>query len=499
MGSTALLALVSGNMAFAAVTPEDVWKSWQETLTTAGQTVAAESEAREGDTLVVSGVTITSESDGSKAVVSMDEVQFTDTGDGSVEIFMPEEFPVNLTVPPGEGETAPTEIELTVTQTDMVITASGAADATSYAYDVPTMAMEVTHLQGVKAEKLDLTAKMAVTGAKGSYTSTGTTDKALATEGTAASVAINVVVNDPETSSKVNFTANIADIAGKSAANLIGGVDMADMNAALKAGFTTDSTLTYGKVDYSFDFADAEQSGASKGTVDGGNVDVAIDQGRMAYGFGNKAVAITVTGSTIPFPEVAVKFAESAFNFVIPVSKSDAPTPFAMLTKIVDLTVSDEIWAMADPTKTLPRDPVTVILDAKGTAKLSVDLLDQAAMAALGGAAPGELHSLDVTELRVKFAGAEATGNGALTFDNTDMTTFNGMPAPTGKVDLKVVGANGLMDKLVSMGLMPEDQVMGFHMMLGMFAKVVEGEADTMTSTLEFKDKGFFANGMQLQ
>jgi len=36
-------------------------------------------------------------------------------------------------------------------------------------------------------------------------------------------------------------------------------------------------------------------------------------------------------------------------------------------------------------------------------------------------------------------------------------------------------------------------------MMLGMFANAVEGEADTMTSKIEFKDKGIFANGMQLQ
>ena len=51
----------------------------------------------------------------------------------------------------------------------------------------------------------------------------------------------------------------------------------------------------------------------------------------------------------------------------------------------------------------------------------------------------------------------------------------------------------------MAMGLVPADQMMGARMMLGMFAKVVEGEPDTMTSSLEFKDKHFFANGMQLQ
>jgi hypothetical protein len=35
-------------------------------------------------------------------------------------------------------------------------------------------------------------------------------------------------------------------------------------------------------------------------------------------------------------------------------------------------------------------------------------------------------------------------------------------------------------------------------MMIAMFAKAGEGE-DVLTSTLEFKDKHFYANGQQLQ
>ena len=79
------------------------------------------------------------------------------------------------------------------------------------------------------------------------------------------------------------------------------------------------------------------------------------------------------------------------------------------------------------------------------------------------------------------------------------LTTFAGVPAPTGTIDLKAVGVNGLLDKLMAMGLVPEDQMMGARMMLGMFAKVVEGQPDTMTSNVEFKDKHLFVNGMQLQ
>jgi len=72
------------------------------------------------------------------------------------------------------------------------------------------------------------------------------------------------------------------------------------------------------------------------------------------------------------------------------------------------------------------------------------------------------------------------------------------MPLPTGKIDIKATGVNALIDKLVSMGLVPQDQAMQGRMMLSMFANS-SATNDEITSTLEFKDKHFFANGQQLQ
>ncbi len=45
--------------------------------------------------------------------------------------------------------------------------------------------------------------------------------------------------------------------------------------------------------------------------------------------------------------------------------------------------------------------------------------------------------------------------------------------------------------------MLTEDDANGARMMVSMFANSVA--EDELTSTLEFKDKGFFANGMQLQ
>ncbi|MEY3533708.1 MAG: hypothetical protein RI979_1732, partial [Pseudomonadota bacterium] len=119
-----------------------------------------------------------------------------------------------------------------------------------------------------------------------------------------------------------------------------------------------------------------------------------------------------------------------------------------------------------DPTGAVPHDPATLVIDTTGTALLKADL-----MASAEGTTPvAELHSLNVNDLTARVAGAELTGTGAFTFDNTDLTTFGGMPAPTGKLELKLMGGNGLLDALVSMGMLSEDDAMGARMMIAMFA-----------------------------
>ena len=106
---------------------------------------------------------------------------------------------------------------------------------------------------------------------------------------------------------------------------------------------------------------------------------------------------------------------------------------------------------------------------------------------------------MDLTELKATIAGAELTGTGSFTFYNTDIETFGGMPAPSGKLDMKLVGGNGLLDKLVEMGLLTSDDAMGARMMVAMFTNAGAEGADELTSTIEVKDQVLYANGQRMQ
>ena len=72
-------------------------------------------------------------------------------------------------------------------------------------------------------------------------------------------------------------------------------------------------------------------------------------------------------------------------------------------------------------------------------------------------------------------------------------------PALVGALDLSLVGGVALLDKLVAMGLVPQDQAMGARMMMGLFTVPGEGE-DSLTSRIEFTEEGgILANGQQIK
>ena len=487
-GSTAVLAIMAANSVQADVTPEEVWQNWQDFYETSGSTVTTGSEARDGDTLVISDFAASFDDENGTSDSQIAEIRLRDKGDGSVEVTMSDEatFAFSST---SEGDDKPTGATGNMKMPGLVGTVSGSANDMAYVFTAPRVeiALEPTE-DGAPVGTVDLL----LSDANSTYHLTGPAEARLL-DGTfaASSVALNLDVKEGE--AVVVASMNAADLAGRIAGNFAG-IEQEEISDGLAKGFALDTGLSFGALSYEIDVTD--ETGPTKlvGGSEGGSFQVAMDAARLLLAGAGKNVAVTLSGAQLPFPEVKLSYAESGFNLTMPISKGDTPQDFAFLTKVVDLQVSEEIWAMFDPAGTLPHDPATVVLDTSGTALLKSDL-----MATPEGAQPdAELHSLNVNEVTARIAGAELSGTGAFTFDNSDMTTYDGMPAPTGKLDLKLVGGNALLDKLVAMGLIGEEEAMGARMMIAMFANPGTGP-DELTSVLEFKDKGFFANGQQLQ
>ncbi len=501
-GTTAVAALLSASAALADITPEEIWQNWQDLSAGYGQTMTAASAERDGDTLVVTDLSIVQDQDDAVVDITIAEVLFADNGDGTVNITMSDSYVMKVEVPatPGiEGATA-SAFTIAVDQPGMLTTVSGTTAETTYAVEAPTVGIKLESVEVAGLEPADVAFEATLSTVLGTYLVAGPADdKRIDVDFGTETFAMSVQAKDPETQNDLQMIGTIADLAVSYGVDL-GGLSLVGVNfsEALKAGTAISGGFTHGAFDFVIDVTDVAGPSKIAATATGGGVNLSMDASGVDYSVDGTGTTVTMSGPEIPFPEFKLSYQEIAMNLSMPLLASPDLRDFAILTRIVDLSVSDELWGMLDPAGNLPHDPATLVVDAKGKVVLTTDLLDEAAMAALGEGAPGEFHALDVTELRAKVAGAELTGAGAFTFDNTDLVTFDGMPTPTGKLDLKLVGGNVLLDKLVAMGLVTEDDANGARLMISMFANP-GATPDELTSTLEFKDKGFYANGQRLQ
>jgi hypothetical protein len=274
-----------------------------------------------------------------------------------------------------------------------------------------------------------------------------------------------------------------------------------DMAALLKAGLDMSGRFEHGGGTSTFTVQDGDETMNGNTRTDSGDLEFAMSQEQMRYGGSANGLAMSFSGADVPFP-IEIAMEKSAFGLTAPISESEEPQDFALSVTLGDFTMSDMIWAMFDPAGALPRDPATVAIDLAGKAKMFVDMMDPDQMAEMetGQEMFGELNALTINDITVRAAGAELTGVGDFTFDNSDLASFGGMPAPEGEANLKLVGGNGLLDKLVEMGLVPEDQAMGARMMMGLFSVPSEQKDDTLTSTIVVNEEGHvLANGQRVK
>jgi hypothetical protein len=228
----------------------------------------------------------------------------------------------------------------------------------------------------------------------------------------------------------------------------------------------------------------------------GGAAEIAMDKEGFAIGGVSTGLELDATVPDVPFP-VSIAAEEIGIDMLMPLAASDAEQDFGFGFTLAGLTVSDLLWNIFDAGAILPRDPATINIDLDGTMRLFMDLMDPSIEDS--DDFPGEVNSVTLNDITVEVAGAELTGEGEFTFDNTDLESFDGLPRPEGELAVNLKGANGLLDKLIQMGFVSESDAMGARMMTSMVAVPGPGE-DELNSTIVINDQGhILANGQRLK
>ncbi len=498
----ALPATLVGHAAWADLTPAQVWGDWRQYMESMGYTVEAQ-ESAQGDDLTVSDVTMRMQmpEDGGAFSMSMGTLTFVQGDNGAVDIRMPDKMPMTIDIAPEEPEDKPVSMVLTYGQTGHTLTASGSPDALQYDYAADTISLA---LAGLKVGDESYSEEQAKFNLTGSGLSSRTEMKvgelrSYAQSGQIENLQFDVVMNTPEEPATLAMKAGLAQISFTGGGDLPTLDDASDMAAMMRAGMAFEGGFSAGAGNADVKVSDPENGDfglVSSST--GAKLNFRMGQGGMVYDGAKQGIAVDVTAAEMPFP-IKFSMAETGFNLKIPMMKSDEPQDFAFGVTLDQFKMSDMIWGIFDPTAKLPRDPATLVVDLTGKAKVLFDMMDPEAATNMDESEPGEIHALTVNKLALDAAGAEFAATGDLTFDNDDTETVPGMPKPVGALDMSLVGGIALMEKLVSLGLLPQEQALGARMMIGLFTVPGEGE-DSLKTKIEFTEEGgILANGQQIK
>lgn len=497
--TTLIAAILCGTSAAADVTAQQVWDSWTTQMETFGQGFSTGGEEMSGDTLTVSDVRIEMTDDDVTVLADLGDIALTENGDGTVSISIPDSYPMTVKFTPEFED--PGTLIMTVRQSNMDIEVSGEPDAMQYDISADLYSFTADSLEGAAAQQVELgQSALVMRDMAGTYS---------ITEGEVNEVdysfdlgALDIDVNFADTggSNSVSLAADMAELAMAATVAIPPDMDMdADVPPFID-GLAMTGGYTFGDVRYVFDIAADGENVSGTAVTEGGRMDFGFDYDGASYSGGAQGIDVSVSApQELPFP-IDVTMAKYGFDFAVPLSAgSGGPRDARLAFDFTDLSVSDGIWNLFDPAQTLPRDAITLALGLDLQITPFFDFLDPAQQEAMTGTdVPGELNAVTITDLTLRAAGAEITGDGAFTFDNTDVETFDGFPRPEGEVNLAINGVNGLIDNLIEMGLIPQDQAMMPRMMLGMFATPV-GD-DMLTSTLGVNSEGHvLANGQRLR
>lgn len=494
-----LAAILCGTTASADVTAQQVWDSWTTQMETYGQGFSTGEETMSGDTLTISELKIEMSDDEVTVMADVGDIALTENGDGTVNITMADSYPLTVEFTPQIGDA--TTLNMTVAQSNMVILASGNPGALQYDITADLYSFTADSLEGEGAKDVELgQSALIMRDMAGTYSVTEGDLNDVDYSFDLGALDIDLNIAEPGGDTSVKAAADLADLSMNAAISIPAGMDMDADVPPFADGLAVDGGYTFGDLRYVFDIKGDGEEFAGTAVVESGSMDFGFDFDRVSYSGGAQGIDVSFSApQELPFP-VDVTMAKYGFDFGMPLSTGDGgPQDARLAFDFTELSISDGIWNLFDPAQTLSRDAITIALGLDLQFTPFFDFLDPAQQEAMiGNDIPGELNGVDITELTVRGVGAEITGDGAFTFDNSDLTTFDGFPRPQGEVNFAINGVNALIDNLIQMGLIPQDQAMMPRMMLGMFATPV-GD-DMLTSTIGVNAEGHvLANGQRLR
>ena len=491
-------AILTAPAAFADVTAEQVWQDWQSQIERSSTIqIATQGETYENGVLTVSGLSYVNNQDGLNINSDLGDVVFTENADGTVDITVPEKMSFTIT---SDLDDDAMDITADLTLTGADITAAGDENTITYDALVDRYLIDVDFaLDGDEPESFKL--RLNLVGVEGTSTSSND-DQGQSLDYDVTMGALNYIMSiEPTDGGTVSLAGNMTDLSANGSTYTPTAAIEGPAELALQNGLTSAFSASWGAADNFIQIESPDTNLTVKTNSQSGATDFAVDATRIDVAVETTGHEVRVVTDAMPM-EFAVTADTYGFNMLMPLARSEEAQDYEMGLNLENIRIGDTIWAMADPANAIPHDPITLQLDLSGQAKLLFDAIDPEQLEFMMQMNEmevfGELLSLNLNNLLIAFGGAQLTGTGAFTFDNSDKTTFDGMPRPTGSATIQGNGINALMSDLESSGLPVQDAIMGARMMMGMFTKAT-GD-DQVETTVEITDDAqILLNGQRIR
>jgi len=478
-----VMAILLCGTAAQALTADQVWGDWQALAASADIRLSAATEVKGDGELKLNGVTLGP--NGGTGGITISEVTLVEEEDGSVTIY-PEEIKVDV-VPPagvsGKVEIAHEGLGISVHEDEGGLGYGAFADSLSV----------VTKITGPN-ENLDVDVKLEALDGRYTRETTGMLVNVLA-ERLAYSIAQKDAFVDSNQTSDTTGLDMAAELTIPEGLDLMSLQSPAAFFAAARNGLgllvevkqaTSNGSIT-----------DANPMLPTNVSFTSGEGVTGLEMNKDTFAFDTQVA--NVAGTLLPpmMPvETPISLDMMLLSFGMPTVAAE-PADYGLGMKLTNLVLGDSLWGMVDPGAVLARDPVNLDVDVTGQVKIDLlDLMESDENGTPPKSMP-ELISANINALSLNLAGADLSGTGAFTFDNS-MVAMGGPPMPLGAADLRLSGGNKLVDGLVALGVMSEEDAMGARMMMAMFGKP-EGD-DVLTSKIEAKEGGaIIVNGQRIQ
>ena len=268
----------------------------------------------------------------------------------------------------------------------------------------------------------------------------------------------------------------------------------------LETGYNALGSYSVGVGSIEFDFSSPDGNLTGKLASENSNVSTSLTKNGLLFDAYFANGLFKLNSSVMPIP-VDISLKNGNYGFTMPILKQTEPQNFGLRFGVSDLLIAQDLWGLLDPNNNLKNDPINAKIALSGKAKLLENLTEFRPEIYEGNSSnsiPVEVDGIFLDKLDLSLMGTSLQGEGSVTLDNEDVTTFDGFPKPVGSFEFVLTGVNALVDKLINSGFIDSDTGIGARMMLGMFA-IPTGE-DELSSKIEFNSLGhILANGQRLR